>query len=117
MRLRRARAYRLRLTVIDALGAQTRSPLGRVKVPRRPGRRLRAEALVAVALPLAGSATAATAPNPGNQAAIDPPSATCRSAGPGGGFGGPGRKPGRGISAWAALALAAAGINPQDQKR
>lgn len=34
---------------------------------------------------------------------------------PSGGFASPGKKPSQGISAWVALALAAAGINPQDQ--
>jgi prenyltransferase beta subunit len=34
---------------------------------------------------------------------------------PSGGFADPGKKPSQGISAWATLALAATGINPQDQ--
>ncbi|HSS34180.1 MAG TPA: prenyltransferase/squalene oxidase repeat-containing protein [Solirubrobacterales bacterium] len=34
---------------------------------------------------------------------------------PNGGFANPGRKPSQSVSAWVALALAAAGINPQDQ--
>lgn len=38
-----------------------------------------------------------------------------KSQRPSGGFASPGKKPSQGISAWVALALAAAGVNPQDQ--
>jgi prenyltransferase beta subunit len=55
---------------------------------------------------------------PSEQAAID---TTVRflqeSQRSGGGFAPPGGEPGQGTTAWVALALAAAGINPQDQAR
>ena len=71
------------------------------------------------ALLLAAGATAASAPNARNQAALD---RTVRylqdMQNSDGGFGGsPGAESGPMFSAWAALALAAAGINPHDQKR
>ena len=72
------------------------------------------------ALLLAASATAATAPNAANQAALDRTVRYLQEAqNPDGGFGGSRRAADSGsmFSAWVALALAAAGINPQDQKK
>jgi len=70
-------------------------------------------ALVALAL----AASAAAAPNPANQAALDRTVRYLQEAQQSdGGFGAPG-EPSQITSAWTALALAAAGINPQDQKR
>jgi hypothetical protein len=68
--------------------------------------------LVAVAVqPAAG------APNPANQARLDSTIRYLQQVqNADGGFGGAaGRESGQGFSAWVALALAAAGINPQDQ--
>ena len=74
-----------------------------------------ATALVLAVLLLAAAASAA--PNPGNQAALD---ATVRYLQnvqqASGGFGGAG-EPSQITSAWTALALAAAGVNPQDQRQ
>lgn len=76
---------------------------------------LAATAIAAAALGTAGLALAST---PRQGAMLD---STVRflqeSQGAGGGFADPGKSPGQGISAWVALALAAAGINPQDQAR
>jgi prenyltransferase beta subunit len=71
------------------------------------------------ALLLAASATAATAPNARNQAALDRSVRFLQDAqNLDGGFGGsPTQASGSMFSAWVALALAAAGINPQDQKK
>ena len=71
------------------------------------------------ALLLAAGATAATAPNSKNQAALDRAVRFLQDAqNLDGGFGGDAGKPsGPMFSAWVALGLAAAGINPQDQKR
>jgi prenyltransferase beta subunit len=71
------------------------------------------------ALLLAAAATAANAPNPGNQAALDRTVRYLQDVQSlDGGFGGTaGAKSDSMFSAWVALALAAAGINPQDQKR
>ncbi|HEX5713940.1 MAG TPA: prenyltransferase/squalene oxidase repeat-containing protein [Solirubrobacterales bacterium] len=71
------------------------------------------------ALLVAGVASAASAPNAGNQAALD---RTVRylqdvQGGDGGFAGTAGGGSDSMFSAWVALALAAAGINPQDQKR
>jgi hypothetical protein len=70
---------------------------------------------VASASAVATAAIAATS-NPQRQKSID---STVRflqeSQRPSGGFAKPGTKPSQSISAWVALALAAAGINPQDQ--
>lgn len=77
-------------------------------------------AIVALgALLLAASATAATAPNARNQAALDRTVRYLQDVqNLDGGFGGSAGAPsGPMFSAWVALALAAAGINPQDQKR
>lgn len=71
--------------------------------------------LALAALALAASATAA--PNPANQAALDRTVRYLQEAQQSdGGFGAPG-EPSQITSAWTALALAAAGVNPQDQKR
>ncbi len=78
------------------------------------------KALVASAIAAVALATAAIAPalTPTHQALID---TTVRylqeTQDAGGGFAEPGSKPSQGISAWVALALASAGINPQDQAR
>lgn len=71
------------------------------------------------ALLLAAAASAATAPNDKNQAALDRTVRYLQDVqGPDGGFGGTvGARSDSMFSAWVALALAAAGINPQDQKR
>jgi len=71
------------------------------------------------ALLLAASATAATAPNARNQAALDRSVRFLQDVqNLDGGFGGSaGAASGPMFSAWVALALAAAGVNPQDQKR
>jgi len=71
------------------------------------------------ALLLAASATAATAPNARSQAALDRSVRYLQDVqNLDGGFGGsPDAESGPMFSAWVALALAAAGINPQDQKR
>jgi prenyltransferase beta subunit len=74
-----------------------------------------ASAIAAVALATAGVALALT---PTHQALID---TTVRylqeTQDAGGGFAEPGGEPSQGISAWVALALASAGVNPQDQAR
>ena len=71
--------------------------------------------LVLAALLLAASAAAA--PNPANKAALDRTVRYLQGAQQGnGGFAASG-EPGQITSAWTALALAAAGINPQDQAR
>jgi prenyltransferase beta subunit len=74
-----------------------------------------ATAIAAVALATAGVALALT---PQHQALID---TTVRylqeTQDTSGGFAEPGAPPSQGISAWVALALAAAGINPRDQAR
>ncbi len=71
------------------------------------------------ALFLTASATAATAPNARNQAALDRSVRYLQDVqNLDGGFGGsPQAESGSMFSAWVALALAAAGINPQDQKK
>ncbi len=71
------------------------------------------------ALLLATGAMAATAPNAGNQAALDRSVRYLQDVQSlDGGFGGaPGAESGSMFSAWVALALAAAGVNPQDQKK
>ena len=78
-------------------------------------RLLVATAIAAVALAAAGVALALTPPH---QALID---TTVRylqeTQDTSGGFAEPGQQPSQGISAWVALALASAGINPQDQAR
>jgi prenyltransferase beta subunit len=78
-------------------------------------RLLVATAIAAVALAAAGVALALTPPH---QALID---TTVRylqeTQDTSGGFAEPGQEPSQGISAWVALALASAGINPQDQAR
>jgi len=72
-------------------------------------------AIAAAVLIVAGVALALT---PTHQALID---TTVRylqeTQDAGGGFAEPGAEPSQGISAWVALALASAGINPQDQAR
>jgi prenyltransferase beta subunit len=76
---------------------------------------LAATAIAAVVLATAGVALALT---PQHQALID---TTVRylqeTQDTSGGFAEPGAPPSQGISAWVALALAAAGINPRDQAR
>lgn len=63
------------------------------------------------------TATAAAAPNPANQAALDRTVRYLQEAQQDdGGFGASG-EPSQITTAWTALALAAAGINPQDQRR
>ncbi len=63
------------------------------------------------------AASAAAAPNPANEAALDRTVRYLQEAQQGnGGFGAAG-EPSQISSAWTALALAAAGINPQDQAR
>jgi prenyltransferase beta subunit len=78
-------------------------------------KRLAVIAIAAVALATAGVAVALT---PTHEALID---TTVRylqeTQDTSGGFAEPGEQPSQGISAWVALALAAAGINPQDQAR
>ncbi|HVX34246.1 MAG TPA: prenyltransferase/squalene oxidase repeat-containing protein, partial [Solirubrobacterales bacterium] len=78
-------------------------------------RLLAASAIAAVALGAAGIALALT---PGHGALID---TTVRylqeRQAASGGFAEPGQEPSQGFSAWVALALASAGINPQDQAR
>ena len=78
-------------------------------------RLLVASAIAAVALAAAGVALALT---PNHQALID---TTVRylqeTQDTSGGFAEPGGKPSQGISSWVALALASAGVNPQDQAR
>jgi prenyltransferase beta subunit len=77
---------------------------------------------VALAVLVAGAALAigglALARTPGQQALID---STVRflqeSQRTDGGFAAPGTEPSQGTGAWVALALAASGINPQDQRR
>ena len=76
-------------------------------------------ALATLALAIAGalcSPAFAAAPNPERQHFLE---STVRflqeSQRPSGGFAAPGRKPSQSISAWVALALAGAGINPRDQ--
>ncbi len=65
------------------------------------------------------AASAAAAPNPANQAALDRTVRFLQEAqSADGGFGGsPGTASGSMFSAWVALALAAAGVNPQDQMK
>jgi hypothetical protein len=74
-----------------------------------------ASAVIVAVLALAVTALAG-AVTPQRQKTID---ATVRflqeSQRPSGGLANPGRKPSQSISAWVALALAAAGVNPQDQ--
>ncbi len=79
-------------------------------------RRLFAIALVAL---LALAAVAAAAPTPVNQARLDTTVRFLQEAqNQDGGFGGDrGGESVQGFSAWVALALAAAGINPQDQRQ
>jgi prenyltransferase beta subunit len=81
------------------------------------GRRL-AATLALCSLIAAGSALA-SAPNPTNQARLDSTIRYLQEAqNSDGGFGGAsGSESGQGFSAWVALALAAAGINPQDQAK
>jgi hypothetical protein len=88
----------------------------RSRISRTPIVRL---ALATLALAIAGAvaspAIAGTA-NPKHQPSLDRIVRSLQeSQRPSGGFASPGRKPSQGISAWVALALAAAGINPQDQ--
>jgi len=75
-----------------------------------------ATAIAAATLAAAGAVAVALAPT--HQALID---TTVRflqeTQDTSGGFAEPGDKPSQGISAWVALALASAGINPQDQAR
>jgi hypothetical protein len=86
---------------------------------RASGKLIARTALATLGLALAGAlcspAFAGTA-NPERQHFLE---STVRflqeSQRPSGGFAQPGRKPSQSISAWVALALAAAGINPQDQ--
>jgi prenyltransferase beta subunit len=68
---------------------------------------------------LAANTATAAAPNPVNQARLDSTIRYLQEAqNPDGGFGGDsGRESGQGFSAWVALALAAAGINPRCQVR
>lgn len=71
--------------------------------------------VLAIAAGAAPSATAGAA-NPGHQPSLDRMVRFLQeSQRPSGGFASPGKKPSQGISAWVALALAAAGINPRDQ--
>jgi hypothetical protein len=74
-------------------------------------------ALAALAIAFAALASAGAA-NPSNQLLLD---STVRflqeSQRPSGGFAPAGKKPSQSISAWVALALAAAGVNPRDQAR
>jgi hypothetical protein len=76
-------------------------------------------ALVTLALVTAAAASAAAiagSSNPGRQPSLDRMVRFLQeSQRPSGGFASPGKKPSQGISAWVALALAAAGVNPQDQ--
>ena len=89
-------------------------------MPDGASRRLIARAtLAALGLALAGGASSqalAGGADPARQHLLD---TTVRflqeSQRPSGGFASPGKKPSQSISAWVALALAAAGINPQDQ--
>jgi prenyltransferase beta subunit len=68
---------------------------------------------------LLSSATFAAAPNPTNRARLDSTIRYLQEAqNPDGGFGGAsGKESGQGFSAWVALALAAAGVNPRCQAR
>ncbi|HEY4916260.1 MAG TPA: hypothetical protein VIH92_05095, partial [Solirubrobacteraceae bacterium] len=70
-------------------------------------------------LACAGSPALAAAPSPAYQEALDRTESYLQSAqNADGGFGGEiGGSSGPEVSAWAALGLAAAGINPQQQKR
>jgi Squalene-hopene cyclase C-terminal domain len=86
---------------------------------RARGKLLLRTALATLLLTLAGavaSAAMAGTSNPRRQKSID---STVRflqeSQRPSGGFAKPGTKPSQSIGAWVTLALAAAGINPQDQ--
>ena len=96
------------------LGPQLDRAIGKVQVPAlgrappaRNPRPLRAAAR--------GSAAAA-APSPANQARLDSTVRFLQEAqNADGGFGGGRAEPSQSISAWVALALAAAGINPRDQ--
>ncbi len=76
-----------------------------------------AASLFLAALLLAGSAAAA--PSPANKKSLDASVRYLQNAqNPDGGFGGSTGQPSSPLfSAWVALALAAAGINPQDQKK
>ncbi len=66
---------------------------------------------------LVQAAAAAAAPNPGNQASLDETVRYLQEAQlPSGGFAAAG-EPSQITSAWTAVALAAAGINPRDQRR
>lgn len=96
---------------------------GALAVVRRRQRRVGARAALAVALCCAAAGVAgpagAAAPDAANQARLD---ATVRYLqdvqNMDGGFGGAAGKPSDAdVSAWAAFALAAAGINPRDQAR
>jgi hypothetical protein len=63
------------------------------------------------------AASAAAAPNPANQASLDRTVRYLQEAQlPSGGFAATG-EPGQITSAWTTIALAAAGVNPQDQRR
>ncbi len=82
-------------------------------------RRSPAVILVVVLLAAATPAAAGAAPDATNQARLDRTIRYLQEAqSPDGGFGGAsGAESGQGFSAWVALALAAAGVNPQDQAK
>lgn len=75
--------------------------------------------IIALCLLLAAGSALAAAPNPANQARLDSTIRYLQEAqNLDGGFGGDsGKESGQGFSAWVALALAAAGINPRCQAR
>ena len=115
LRLPPGGAYRLRFTVTDLRRPRRQHRDRKGRGTRRAVRALAASLFLAVLL-VAGSAAAA--PTQANES-LD---ATVRYLqelqDTSGGFAEPwGQKPSQGISAWVALALAAAGINPQDQAR
>jgi hypothetical protein len=74
-------------------------------------------ALILALFALALAAAASAAPNPANQAALDRTVRYLQEAQQADGGFGAGGEPSQITSAWTALALAAAGINPQDQRR
>ena len=110
VRLARGAAYRLRLTVVDLLGQQLdASNLGNVRC--RP-RSCVASSQSSFSAGSCSRVTAAAAPNPATRRRSTAPSAILQEAqNLDGGFGGGRAKPSQSISAWVALALAAAGIN------
>ncbi len=79
----------------------------------------RLAAILALSLPFTAGPASAGEPGPANQARLDSTVRYLQEAqNPDGGFGGAsGTESGQGFSAWVALALAAAGINPRCQAR